>query len=171
MERVIGGIDNAARKLNIYHLVFTDSSLYICEVMSHMEKSHIVRSEVLSDPMRFAPGIGSFENLNDMRNVQMDVLSRNLVQGAEIEKNLAGFVQSHQDLVTTYDLDTIDSVEFKPGTDFSLAHVIVNSGHSKLKFHLIHSNYEKAGKLDQETMDKYTGILQEALGDKLTLLK
>ncbi len=175
MQKIIGYIDNASSHRSYFHLVFTTEYLYACEISNPTETRRAFMGEMKANntgsaliESEFVPVVGLYHYHNTLQRSVMDFLASNTAKGADIEANLDNYISNNPNRVRSFDYDQIESAEFKQGTDFKLPHLIIKTGEETLKFHLVHDNYHHAGKLQQDTYDRYRNTLTEALGPKLS---
>ncbi|MCL5803848.1 MAG: hypothetical protein M1306_00910, partial [Candidatus Thermoplasmatota archaeon] len=90
-------------------------------------------------------------------------------RGQEIEKNIDKHIHENPPEYSVIEYTDIKSVELASGNAFSLPHVEFETAKGKMKFHLVHSNYQGRGKLPDDIFNSYLSTLKAALGDKLVV--
>lgn len=171
---ILGSIDNAfhvgfGNNGGIFHLIFTNHQLIGAQVMTNREKIQRFRVAQANPLMAVSPVIGDIATYKQVQQETMDILEDSLARGTDIEKDLDAYLKSDQKDCIILNYEDIDNVEFSQGTRISLAHVEFVAKGKKWKYHLNHNNFQKSGKLDVDTFDRYSSILQKVFQEKLTI--
>ncbi len=172
---ILGSVDNASHvglgnNSGVFHLIFTDHQLVAAQVMTAKERSQRLRIAHFTPLDAVSPMLGAVSTYRAVKDETKSMLEDDLARGIGIEKNLEGYLESNPAGLLTLDYETINRAEFRHGTKLRLASVEFFANGKKWKYHLIHNNFEKAGKLDDVTYERYSKTLQLAFGDKLKVL-
>ncbi len=173
---IIGSIDNAWQKskiTNVHHLIFTENEMFIFDVLNKRD----IRSEVLeylrSDPLTMAPigAVQSYEDLRASKAIHMQIISEAISAGKDVEKNFEEQISKKPPNYREIKYDDISRVILKQGRHLELPSLTFNTAKGKEEFKLMHNNYEKTSKLDQQTFTNYRSTLERALQSKLSVLE
>lgn len=171
MVRVKGAIDNAAIWNTSYHLVFSDSELYQFLTMDGKERRGDLYSASMSNPVRMVPVAGLYSSYNTMKGAVQEVVNENIKRGREIEANIEAHLKEEPPNYTIIRYDEVKKAELSRGSAVSLPHLLLQTKKEKLKFHLVHSNYQGKGALPDDVFSSYENLLREAFQEKLTVKK
>ncbi len=171
---IIGSIDNAfhvgiGHNSGVFHLIFTDHQFVAAQVMTAKERHKRMRIAQYTPLEAVSPMLGAVSTYKAVKNETMAMLEDGMARGIEIEKNLDGYIGTSPAGLLTLDYEAIDNAEFKQGTNLSLASLELFTHGKKWKYHLIHNNFEKSGKLDEDTLQRYMNTLQNAFQEKLSV--
>lgn len=171
---IVGSIDNAfhlgiGNNGGVFHLIFTTDTLFAAQVVSNREKRQ--RMAIASNtPLNMvSPLVGSITTYQAIKDETLALLEDGVARGTEIEKDLNGYIESQPEGLITLRYDNIDKVEFAQGTLTSLPLIEFIYGRKKLKYHLNHDNFQKAGKLEQNVYEGYRNLLMNVFEEKLVV--
>ena len=169
MVNVIGSIDNAAIWNMTYHLIFSDNEIYQFLVMTGKEKRSDLFMAQMANPNRLLPVDGYISSYKTTKE-EVEMLTFECIsRGHEMEKNIDKYTHENPPNYSVIEYADIKSVEMSPGNPFSLPHVEFETSNGKIKFHLVHRNYQGRGKLPDDIFNSYLSTLKAALGDKLVI--
>ena len=166
---IIGSIDNAAIWNTTYHLIFSDNEMYQFLVMTGKEKRSDLFQSQMANPSRLIPVEGVVSNYTTTKQEVEQLTFECISKGEEIEKNIDKHIHENPPEYSVIEYTDIKSVELASGNAFSLPHVEFETAKGKMKFHLVHSNYEGRGKLPDDIFNSYLSTLKAALGDRLVV--
>ena len=167
MIKVIGAIDNASLWNTTYHLIFTQEEIYQFLVMDKKERRSDLFYTSMENPTRLMPVAGEISNYKVTKDEVKSLIAENLKRGKEIEANLESKLKEVPPKFKAIQCSSIDKVELTNGNPFSLPELLLESKGEKIKFHLVHNNYQGRGKLQDEIFSSYENILREIFCDKL----
>ena len=169
MVNIIGSIDNAAILNTTYHLIFSDNEIYQFLVMTGKEKRSDLFMSQMANPNRLLPADGFISSYKTTKE-EVEMLTYECIsRGQEIEKNIDKYLQDEPPKYSVIEYPEIKSVELYSGNAFSLPHVEFETSNGKIKFHLVHSNYQGRGKLPEDIFNGYLRTLKASLDDKLVI--
>lgn len=171
MVNIIGSIDNAAIWNTTYHLIFSDNEMYQFLVMTGKEKRSDLFQTQMDNPYRLIPVEGVASNYSVTKQEVEQLTLECLAKGQEIEKNIDKYIGESPPQYSVIEYMDIKSAELSSGTAFSLPHFEIETSKGRIKFHLVHNNFEGRGKLPDNVFSGYSSTLEAALGDKLATKK
>lgn len=171
---ILGSIDNAFHvgfgpKSGVFHLIFTTHKLIAAQVMNSRERRQRLMIAENTPLNAISPMLGAVSTYKEVKNETMAMLEDGLGRGLDIEKNLGKYLETSHEGLITLNYEAVNRVEFRHGTKLRLASLEFSSNGRKWKYHLIHNNFQKSGKLDEDTLQKYTKILEMAFQEKLKI--
>ena len=169
MPNIKGSIDNAAIWNTTYHLIFSDNEMYQFLVMTGKEKRSDLFMAQMANPNRLLPVEGAVSNYTTTKQEVEQLTFECISKGQEIEKNLDKYIHENPPKYSVIEYANIKCVELSSGNAFSLPHVEFETSNGKIKFHLVHSNYQGRGKLPEDIFNSYLSTLKLVLGDKLVV--
>ena len=143
--------------------------MYQFLVMTGKEKRSDLFQSQMANPSRLIPVEGVVSNYTTTKQEVEQLTFECILKGQEIEKNLDKYIHENPPKYSVIEYPEIKSVELYSGNVFSLPHVEFETSNGKIKFHLVHSNYQGRGKLPEDIFNSYLSTLKLVLGDKLVV--
>ena len=168
---IIGSIDNAWKhehSTDIHHLIFTEKSVLIFGVLSKeyikTEASHYLST----DPINSIPNVLTHRYAlhRDSKNIDNEIVEQAIFRGTQIEKNLDSEIAKIPPAFREIDYTDITKIILSQGKFGESPSLSILTKKSKLKFRLMHNNYEGSSRIDEETFAKYADTLKKAIGDQ-----
>ncbi|MCW6169314.1 MAG: hypothetical protein LVQ96_04340 [Thermoplasmatales archaeon] len=175
MVTILGSIDNAWKRghtTNIHHLIFTEDSILIFDVMNKKYIRKETRDYLLSDPLTLVPNtaVESYGTYKDSKIIHKEIIDQAISDGLQIEKNIEGEITKNPPDFQQINYVDIKSITLSQGKFLELPSLDISTNSDNLKYKLMHNNYEKLAHLDEETFNKYTDTLKKAIGDRVKTL-
>ena len=167
MTNIIGSIDNAGVWNTTYHLIFTDDCILQFMTISAKDRRSDLFNAQMSNSMRMVPIAGTISNYSVTKQEVIDLINESERIGKQIEENLNEHLTKNPPDYTRIPYNEVISVQLSDGTPVTLPHVIFETERGKIKFHLLHSNFQGRGKLPDDVFSRYRETLTRAFGTKL----
>ena len=176
MVEIIGSIDNAWKRgkvTNVHHLIFTSDSILAFDVLSKKEMRTETRNYLMSDPLTLAPvtAVQSYGVMRDSKSIHMQIIGDAISAGNEIERNIDAEIAKEPPGFQRIDNDKIESIKLRQGEHLGLPSLTIITDDGKIEYKLMHNNYEKLARLDDDTFNKYSELLTRAFADKAIIEK
>jgi hypothetical protein len=175
MADIIGSIDNAYQgkiSVKVYHLIFTASTMYKCDVMNRKDLSQSYRNYLKQNPIArlgesgvMGP-LGTYEYEQAVKQGHFQALLEAEKIGLDIEKNLDSYLSENPGNFEAVDLSNITKVALIQGHDLKLPRLILESISGNDDYKLMHNNFEKLSKLDAETIARYRSVLEKVFEER-----
>ena len=169
MITIEGSIDNAWKRgkiTNIHHLIFLPDSLLIFDVLNKREIRKEVFQYLRSDPLTFAPvsAVQDVAFYRDNKQIHEQIINMAIEAGIQIEKNIDEEIAKIPPEYQRIDYAEIKYISLKQGKLLGLPMLQISASHGDTEYKLMHNNYEKLARLDDETFQRYSDLLTKTLG-------
>ena len=175
MAEIVGSIDNAYQgkiSVKVYHLIFTASTMYKCNVMDRKDLSQSYRNYIKQNPIArlgesgMMGPLGSYEYEQDVKQAHFQGVLEAEKIGLDIEKNLDKYLSENPGSFEVVDLSSVTKVALIQGQDLKLPRLILESISGEDQYKLMHNNFEKLAKLDAGTIARYRSILEKVFEER-----
>jgi hypothetical protein len=169
MTTIEGSIDNAWKRgktTNIHHLIFLPDSLLIFDVLNKREIRKDVIQYLRSDPLTLAP-ISAVQDVafyRDSKQIHEQIINMAIEAGNQIEKNIDAEIAKVPPEFQRIDYAEIRYISLKQGKLMGLPLLEISASQGDTEYKLMHNNYEKMARLDDETFQRYFDLLTKTLG-------
>jgi hypothetical protein len=169
MTTIEGSIDNAWKRgktTNIHHLIFLPDSLLIFDVLNKREIRKDVIQYLRSDPLTLAP-ISAVQDVafyRDSKQIHEQIINMAIEAGNQIEKNIDAEIAKVPPEFQRIDYAEIKYISLKQGKLMGLPLLEISASQGDTEYKLMHNNYEKLARLDDETFQRYSDLLTKTLG-------
>ncbi|EQB72776.1 MAG: hypothetical protein AMDU1_APLC00003G0003 [Thermoplasmatales archaeon A-plasma] len=169
MTTIEGSIDNAWKRgktTNIHHLIFLPDSLLIFDVLNKREIRKDVIQYLRSDPLTLAP-ISAVQDVafyRDSKQIHEQIINMAIEAGNQIEKNIDAEIAKVPPEFQRIDYAEIRYISLKQGKLMGLPLLEISASQGDTEYKLMHNNYEKMARLDDETFQRYSDLLTKTLG-------
>jgi hypothetical protein len=169
MTTIKGSIDNAWKRgktTNIHHLIFLPDSLLIFDVLNKREIRKDVIQYLRSDPLTLAP-ISAVQDVafyRDSKQIHEQIINMAIEAGNQIEKNIDAEIAKVPPEFQRIDYAEIRYISLKQGKLMGLPLLEISASQGDTEYKLMHNNYEKMARLDDETFQRYFDLLTKTLG-------
>ena len=169
MTTIEGSIDNAWKRgktTNIHHLIFLPDSLLIFDVLNKREIRKEVFQYLRSDPLTFAPvsAVQDVAFYRDNKQIHEQIINMAIEAGNQIEKNIDEEIAKIPPEYQRIDYAEIKYISLKQGKLLGLPMLEISASNGDTEYKLMHNNYEKLARLDDETFQRYSDLLTKTLG-------
>ncbi len=169
MITIEGSIDNAWKRgkiTNIHHLIFLPDSLLIFDVLNKREIRKEVFQYLRSDPLTFAPvsAVQDVAFYRDNKQIHEQIINMAIEAGNQIEKNIDEEIAKIPPEYQRIDYAEIKYISLKQGKLLGLPMLEISASNGDTEYKLMHNNYEKLARLDDETFQRYSDLLTKTLG-------
>ena len=171
MTTIEGSIDNAWKRgktTNIHHLIFLPDSLLIFDVLNKREIRKEIFQYLISDPLTFAP-VSAFQDVafyRDNKQIHEQIINMAIEAGNQIEKNIDEEIAKIPPEYQRIDYAEIKYISLKQGKLLGLPMLEISASQGDTEYKLMHNNYEKMARLDDETFRRYSDLLTKVLGSR-----
>ena len=171
MTTIEGSIDNAWKRgktTNIHHLIFLPDSLLIFDVLNKREIRKDVIQYLRSDPLTLAP-ISAVQDVafyRDSKQIHEQIINMAIEAGNQIEKNIDAEIAKVPPEFQRIDYAEIRYISLKQGKLMGLPLLEISASQGDTEYKLMHNNYEKMARLDDETFRRYSDLLTKVLGSR-----
>ena len=173
MVSVLGSIDNAWKRDKItfvHHLVFTEDSILIFDLFDKKDLRKEMRQYLMSDPLTMLPGpTQNYAYMADSKQVYKEIIDQAIYNGKKIEDDIDSEISRQPPEFREVDYAGITEITLRQGKHLHLPKLIILSKEGKMEYNLMHNNYEKTAKLDDETFNSYKELIKKALGEKANI--
>ena len=171
MTTIEGSIDNAWKRgktTNIHHLIFLPDSLLIFDVLNKREIRKEVFQYLRSDPLTFAPvsAVQDVAFYRDNKQIHEQIINMAIEAGNQIEKNIDEEIAKIPPEYQRIDYAEIKYISLKQGKLLGLPMLEISASQGDTEYKLMHNNYEKMARLDDETFRRYSDLLTKVLGSR-----
>ena len=171
MTTIEGSIDNAWKRgktTNIHHLIFLPDSLLIFDVLNKREIRKDVIQYLRSDPLTLAP-ISAVQDVafyRDSKQIHEQIVNMAIEAGNQIEKNIDAEIAKVPPEFQRIDYAEIRYISLRQGKLMGLPLLEISVSLGDTEYKLMHNNYEKMARLDDETFRRYSDLLTKVLGSR-----
>jgi hypothetical protein len=171
MTTIEGSIDNAWKRgktTNIHHLIFLPDSLLIFDVLNKREIRKDVIQYLRSDPLTLAP-ISAVQDVafyRDSKQIHEQIINMAIEAGNQIEKNIDAEIAKVPPEFQRIDYAEIKYISLRQGKLMGLPLLEISASQGDTEYKLMHNNYEKMARLDDETFRRYSDLLTKVLGSR-----
>ena len=102
----------------------------------------------------------------DTKIIHKEIIDQAIFDGIQIEKNIESEISKVPPEFQRIDYLDIKSVTLSQGKFLELPSLDISTSSDNIKYKLMHNNYEKLARLDEETFNKYADTLKKAIGDR-----
>jgi hypothetical protein len=175
MADIIGSIDNAYQgkiSVKVYHLIFTASTMYKCDVMDRKDLSQSYRNYLKQNPIArlgesgMMGPLGSYEYEQAVKQAHFQAVLEAEKIGLDLEKNLDSYLSENPGNFEAVDLSNITKVALIQGQDLKLPRLMLESFSGEDDYKLMHNNFEKLAKLDAGTIARYSSVLEKVFRER-----
>lgn len=175
MATIEGSIDNAWKRgktTNIHHLVFMTDSLLIFDILNKKEIRKEVYQYLRSDPLTRIdlPPVDNYAFYRDSKVIHYQIINMAIEAGSQIDKNIDQEIAKVPPEYQRIDYAEIKEVSLRQGKHLGLPSLVISSAHGDAEYKLMHNNYEKLARLDDETFRRYSDLLTKVLGEKANIV-
>lgn len=171
MTTVEGSIDNAwkhGKTTNIHQLVFMADSLLIFDVLDKREIRKEVYQYLRSDPLTLAPvpAVENYGLYRDSKQIHKQIIDMAIEAGNQIEKNIDAEISKVPPDFKRIEYAEVKSMILRQGKHLGLPSLTISAANGDTEYKLMHNNYEKLARLDEETFRKYADLLTKVMGER-----
>ena len=109
--------------------------------------------------------------MRDSKSIHMEIIGDAISAGNEIERNIDAEIAKEPPGFQRIDYDKIESIKLRQGEHLGLPSLTIITDDGKIEYKLMHNNYEKLARLDDDTFNKYSELLTRAFADKAIIEK
>ena len=177
MADIVGSIDNAYQGrigVRVYHLIFTTTTLYKFDVMNREDLSQYYKNYIKQNPIAvfgqngMIGPLGNYEYEQVVKQSHFQAVLEAEKIGLDIEKNLDKYLSENPGNFEAVDLSGVTKVSLIQGKDLRLPKLVIVSGSGEDEYKLMHNNFEKLAKLDDETITRYRSVLEKVFEERFS---